>query len=287
MAESRTIFVAGATGNQGGAVARVLSANGFAVRGLTRNPDSSKAGLHRGQNIELVKGNLNDPGSIQKHLEGVYGIFSVQHFTEGVDKEISQGISLANLGREMGISHFLFSSALGADLHSGVPAFESKFKIENHIRSLGIPFTIIRPASLFENFLIPQVKKGILKGKLVQPLNRETVGQYVACEDIGKAALKIFQQPENFVGKSIPLSAEQWTTQEVADIFTKTLNRPVEYKKLPDLIVRIFLGRNLHTMFKWVNGAVRVDKKDIETSRALFPDLLSLSSWVAQHFQRS
>jgi uncharacterized protein YbjT (DUF2867 family) len=187
----------------------------------------------------------------------------------------------------MGISHFLFSSALGADLHSGVPAFESKFKIENHIRSLGIPFTIIRPASLFENFLIPQVKKGILKGKLVQPLNRETVGQYVACEDIGKAALKIFQQPENFVGKSIPLSAEQWTTQEVADIFTKTLNRPVEYKKLPDLIVRIFLGRNLHTMFKWVNGAVRVDKKDIETSRALFPDLLSLSSWVAQHFQRS
>ena len=219
------------------------------------------------------------------HLEGVHGIFSVQHFTEGVDKEVAQGIALANLAKEMGIRHFLYSSALGANLHSGVPAFESKFKIENHIQSLGIPYTILRPASLFDNFLIPQVKKGILKGKLVQPINRETVIQYVACDDIGKAALRIFQHTELFLNKAIPLSEEQLSTGEVAAVFTRTLNRPVEYKRLPDLIVRIFLGRNLYSMFKWVNGESHVDKKDIETSKALFPDLQNLSSWIKQHFQ--
>jgi uncharacterized protein YbjT (DUF2867 family) len=285
MAGGETIFVAGATGNQGGAVARVLAENGFSVKGLSRNPDSAKASQHRGPNISLVKGNLNEPSSIRKHLKGVHGIFSVQHFTEGVDKEVAQGIALANLAKEMGIKHFLYSSALGANLHSGVPAFESKFKIENHIQSLGIPFTILRPASLFDNFLIPQVKKGILKGKLVQPINRETVIQYVACDDIGKAALKIFQHPEQFLNKTIPLAEEQLSTGEVAEIFTKTLNRPVEYKRLPELIVRIFLGRNLYSMFKWVNSENHVDMKDIETSKSMFPDLQNLSSWIKQHFQ--
>ena len=285
MAEERTIFVAGATGNQGGAVARVLAANGFAVKGLTRNPDSSKANSHSGQNITLVKGNLDEPATIRRHLEGVYGIFSVQHFSGGVDREIAQGIALANLGREIGTKHFLYSSALGANLHSGVPGFESKFKIENHIHSLGIPFTIIRPASFFENFLIPQVKKGILKGNLVQPINRDTIIQYVACEDIGKAALKIFQHPEQFLGKALPLSHEQLSTEEVAEIFTKTLGRKIKYKRLPDLIVRIFLGRNLYKMFKWVNSENHTDRKDIESSKELIPDLQSLPSWIRQHFQ--
>jgi uncharacterized protein YbjT (DUF2867 family) len=287
MAGGKTIFVAGATGNQGGAVASFLSSNGFAVKGLSRKPDSSKARLHKGQNIELVKGNLNEPGSYRKHLEGVDGIFSVQHFKEGVDKEISQGIALANLAKESGIKHFLYSSVLGADLHSGVPAFESKFTIENHIRSLGIPFTIIRPATLFENFLIPQVKKGIDKGKLVQPINKDTVVQYLACADIGKAALRVFQQPENFLGKTIPLSAEQWSTGEVADIFSRSLNRSVEYKRLHDIIVRLFLGKNLYIMFKWVNAETRVDKKDIEIAKTMFPDLMSLSSWIDQFFKGS
>lgn len=285
MGGEETIFVAGATGNQGGAVARVLAENGFFVRGLTRNPDSAKARLHHGPNITLVKGNLNEPASIRKHLEGVQGIFSVQHFSEGVDKEIAQGIALANLAKEMGIKHFLYSSAQGANLHSGVPAFESKFKIENHIQSLGIPYTILRPASLFDNFLIPQVKKGILKGKLVQPINRETVIQYVACIDIGKAALKIFRHPEQFMNIAIPLAEEQLSTGEVAEIFSRTLNRPVEYKRLPDLIVRIFLGRNLYSMFKWVNSQNHIDKKDIESSKTMFPDLQNLSSWIRQHFQ--
>ena len=148
----------GGTGNQGGAVARNLSQQGFAIKVLTRNPNSERAKELKKINIELVKGDLNNSDTYREHLKDVYGIFSVQTFENGIDKEIKQGITLATLGKELGVKHFLYSSVSGAHLNSGVPHMESKFKIESHIRQLGLPFTIIRPTSLFENFLIPQVK---------------------------------------------------------------------------------------------------------------------------------
>ena len=70
------------------------------------------------------------------------------------------------MAKENGVKHFLYSSVIGADVHTGIPHWESKFQIENHIKQIGLSYTIIRPASLFENLLIPQVKSRLLKGKL-------------------------------------------------------------------------------------------------------------------------
>ncbi len=165
MINNKTIFVTGGTGNQGGAVARSLLHQGFTVKVLTRNTNSAKTQNLKKLNVELVKGDLNDASTYRNHLKDVYGIFSVQTFENGIKKEISHGITLATLGKEYGIQHFLYSSVFGADLNTGVPHMNSKFEIENHIKQTGLPFTIIRPTSLYENFLIPQVKKGILKGK--------------------------------------------------------------------------------------------------------------------------
>ena len=153
----KTIFVAGATGNQGGAVAASLIKNGFKIKVLTRKTDSAKAQNLQKPNVELVKGDLDDLSTFRNHLEGIDGIFSVQTFENGINKEIKQGIDLANLAKEYGASHFLYSSVAGADLNTGIPHFDSKFKIENHIKQLGLPYTIIRATSLFENFLIPQM----------------------------------------------------------------------------------------------------------------------------------
>ena len=168
----KTIFVTGATGNQGGAVAASLIKNGFKIKVLTRNVDSAKAQNFQKINVELIKGDLNDLNTYRYHLKDVDGIFSVQTFENGIDKEIKQGIDLSNLAKEYGVSHFLYSSVAGADLNTGIPHFESKYKIENYIKQLGLPYTIIRPSSLFENFLIPQVKRRILKGTLTSPINK-------------------------------------------------------------------------------------------------------------------
>lgn len=285
MTNNKIIFVTGGTGNQGGAVARSLSQHGFTVKVLTRNPNSAKSLRLKKLNIELVKGNLNNADTYREHLRDVYGIFSVQSFEEGVDKEINQGITLATLGKEQGIKHFLYSSVVGAPLNTGVPHMDSKFKIENYIKQTGLPFTIIRPTSLFENFLIPQVKKGILKGKLIQPINRDTIQQYIAAEDIGNAAVKIFLNSHEYLGRTISLASEQLSTQEVADTFSKVLNKKIEYKKLPVLITRLFLGKGLYKMFKWMNEKSIFSKEDIEATRKEFPSLLSLKDWIAMNFK--
>ena len=285
MANNKTIFVTGGTGNQGGAVARNLIEQGFTIKVLTRNPNSIKSENLKTMNIEVVKGDLNNADTYREYLKNVYGIFSVQTFENGVEKEINQGITLATLAKEFGIKHFLYSSVFGADLNSGVAHMESKFKIENHIKQIGLPFTIIRPTSLFENFLIPQVKKGILKGKLVQAIHRNTVLQYIAAEDIGKAAAKIFQESEMYLGKTIPLATEQLSTQEVADKFSEVLNKKIEYKKLPVLVTRLFLGKNLYKMFKWMTEISSFQKEVVDLTKKEFPNPISLKTWIERNFQ--
>jgi len=285
MANNKTIFVTGGTGNQGGAVARNLAQQGFGVKVLTRNTNSFKAKNLKKLNIELVQGDLNKPDTYRVHLKDADGIFSVQTFENGVHKEINQGITLATLGKELGTQHFLYSSVFGAQLNTGVRHIDSKCEIENHIKQIGLPFTIIRPTSLYENFLIPQVKKGILKGKLVQPIGRDTIQQYIAAEDIGKAAVKIFLNSNKYLGKTIPLATEQLNTWEVADTFSKVLNKKVNYKKLPVIITRLFLGKDLYKMFKWIEEKSIFQIEDVELTRKEFPNLLSLESWIRMNFK--
>ena len=285
MTNDKIIFVTGGTGNQGGAVARNLIQQGFIVKALTRNINSPKAQKLKDLSIKLVEGDLNNADTFREHLKDVYGIFSVQSFEKGIEKEITQGITLATLGKEYGVKHFLYSSVYGADQNTGVPHIDSKFKIENQVKQLGLPFTIIRPTSLYENFLIPQVKKGILKGKLVQPINRDTVQQYMAAEDIGKAAAKIFENTDHYLGKTIPLATEQLSTEEVADTFSTVLNKKITYQKLPTLITRLFLGKGLYKMFKWMNEKSVFKMEDVALSRKEFPNPLSLKSWIEMNFK--
>jgi uncharacterized protein YbjT (DUF2867 family) len=281
---NNTILVTGGTGNQGGAVAGNLAKNGFRVKVLTRDPSTPKAQKLKQLNIELLKGDLNNLDSYRPYLKDVDGIFSVQTFENGVQKEIDQGINLALAAKEAGIHHFVYSSTAGADMDTGVPHFESKWKIENCIRDTGLPFTIIRPASLYENFLLPQVKKNLLKGKLVQPINRDTTGQYVAAEDIGKVATEAFKNPGAFTGRIVPLATEQMTPAQLAETFSRALHKPVHYQKLPALITRLFLGKSLYKMFKWLDEKDLLPVKDLPACRQEFPFLLSLEDWIKMHF---
>ena len=90
MESAKSIFVTCATGNQGGAVARNLLAQGFRVKALTRNPDSQKAKNLKQLNAEVIKGDLNDPSNFAEHLKTANGVFSVLGFEFGIEKEIKQ-----------------------------------------------------------------------------------------------------------------------------------------------------------------------------------------------------
>ena len=283
----KTIFVTGATGNQGGAVAASLIKNGFTIKVLTRNVDSVKAQNLQKLNVELIKGDLNDLNTYRNHLKDVDGIFSVQTFENGIDKEIKQGIDLSNLAKEYGVNHFLYSSVAGADLNTGIPHFESKYKIENYIKQLGLPYTIIRPNSLFENFLIPQVRNRILKGKLSSPINRIKTQQFISAVDIGEISADIFLNKDRYLGKTITIGSEEMDMQQVAATFSEVLGKEISYQKFPMLIVRFVMGKDFYNMFKWINENDAVFIKDLELFKKENPNLLSLKQWIKINFKNN
>jgi uncharacterized protein YbjT (DUF2867 family) len=284
MPAEKTIFVCGATGKQGGAVVRNLIRQGFAVKALTRNKDAAKAAFLTPPNVELIQGNLDNPSTYHQHLRNTDGVFALLDFTQGISREIRQGIDLANCAKENGVNLFLYSSVVGADLHTGIPHWESKLQIENHIKQIGLSYTIIRPSSLYENFLISQVKSRLIKGKLVVPLHKSKVQQYISAEDIGRIATNIFLNPEKYKGQTINLAGEQMNGVEAAEIFSKVWNKQVRYQQLPGIIARLAMGKDLYTMFNWINKNDVLFVKDLEVVKKEFPGLMTLEEWIKKYF---
>jgi uncharacterized protein YbjT (DUF2867 family) len=285
MNNSKTIFVTGATGNQGGAVARSLLKNGFRVKALTRNPTSPRAQYLKNLKAEIIQGDLNDPKSFRSHLENIDGLFSVQTFVSGIEKEIKQGCNLIDLAKEFRVPHFLYSSVSGADLQTGIPHWESKYKIERYLKASGIVFTIIRPTSLFENFLIPQVHSRLIKGKLVSPVNGDVVQQFISADDIGNISVLIFNDLQKFRDLTITLAAEQMDLREAASCFSDVLGKKVVYQKLPMIITRLVMGKDLFKMFKWVNENGGVLIKDLNVFRQEYQNMTSLKDWIRSNFE--
>jgi uncharacterized protein YbjT (DUF2867 family) len=284
MERTKTFFVTGATGNQGGAVVRNLLTRGFRVKALTRNPENTKAKKLKDTKAEIIKGDLNEPLGFAEQLKDVDGIFSVQTFENGIKKEIQQGIALADLAKQYAVPHFVYSSVIGSDAHTGIPHWESKFIVENHVKNLGLQYTIIRPSSLYENFLIPQVKSRILKGKLVTPADANTVQQFISAEDIGKITTEVFVNLEHYIGRTMVVAAEQLNMHEVTNIFSEALGKKIEYSKLPALITRLAMGKDLYKMFTWINKNDAVFLKDINAFKKEFPGLLDLKTWIRRQF---
>lgn len=284
MQATKKIFVTGATGNQGGAVVRNLLNKGFHVISLVRNPAASAAKIVAHENLEIIKGDLDDPASYREHLNNADAVFCNLIFTEGVDKEIKQGFNLFNLSKEKNIDHFVYSSVIGCDLNTGIPHWESKFKIENHIKSSGIGYTIIRPSSLYENFLIPDVKNRIIKGKLVLTTHKNKVQQFISSEDVGSVAATVFSDPGKYQGITITLAAEQMDGEQLAALFSKVLGKEIKFQLLPMFITRLVMGNNLAKMFRWINNNDALFVKDIPALKNEFPGMLSLEEWIKDHF---
>lgn len=283
MDSRKVIFVTGATGNQGSGTAIDLAEKGFSVIALVRKIDSpnTKKLVHPG--IRLVEGDLDNPLSYSQHLKNIDGAFALFTYLKGTKKEIEQAHSFIDAAKEMKVPFLLYSSVIGADSNSGIPHWESKNNIEQYIKSSGIPFTIIRPASLYQNFLIPDVRKRIVKGNLVMPVRKDKVQQFIGAEDIGKISTQIFLNPEKFIGRTLTVAADEMDMQSAAATFSDVLGKQIKYSKLPGLLTRIFMGKDLHTMFNYVNDNDVCYVKDMKTVKSEFPFLTPMREWISKN----
>ncbi len=147
---SKTVLVTGATGSQGGAVARELLKKKFNVRAMTRNPDGEAANALKALGADIVKADFENTESLKNAVAGAWGVFSVQNTWEsGAEKEIEHGIKLASVAKDAGVEHFVYTSVQSADRNTGVPHFDSKFEIEKAVRKTGFPYIYNITSCLF------------------------------------------------------------------------------------------------------------------------------------------
>jgi len=269
--EKRLILVTGATGNQGGAVIRHLREKGFAVRALTRDLDKPAArALANQTGVEIARGDYEDKPSLLRALEDVYGVFAVQTpYEKGADAEIQQGIDLIDAAHNSEISHFIYSSVGSADQNTGIPHFDSKWKIEEHLRKTGMPYTIVRPVYFMENWL--GMKDQIAHGELKLPLTPETILQQVSVEDIGAFVTMAFEHPGKWQGTATDLAGDELFIDQIAQTFQAS------YSQVPWEDFEKQAGHEMAVMFRWFQDVGY--HADIPALRLEMPNLMNFERW--------
>ena len=235
MTDQKFILVTGATGQQGGAVARELLANGYRVRAMTRKPDSAPMRELVKLGAEAIQGDLDDVASLKRAAQGAWGLFAVQNTWEaGVEKEEVQGKRLAEVAKAAGVQHFVYASVGSAHRRTGIPHFENKSRVEETVRGLGFPsYTIIRPVFFMENWLSPWFKPGIAQGKLMIGLAPATVLQMIAVEDIGKYGLLAFKKHAELNGRALDIAGDEKNMPETAQILSKAAGKKIVFEAVP------------------------------------------------------
>ena len=156
MTTKRRVLVTGATGQQGGAVARALLSRGHRVKALTRKRDGDAARQLRSEGADVVVGDLGDATAILEAAGDVGTMFLMGNVNEtGAEEETRQGIIAADAAKAAGVGHLIYSSVADSNKKTGIPHFDSKYLVEKHIAGLGIPYTISAPASFMENIVAP------------------------------------------------------------------------------------------------------------------------------------
>ncbi len=276
----RLILVTGATGHQGSAVLRHLREKQFAVRAMTRDANSPTGGKLMHPGGEVVSGDLNDPDSVARAVSDCFGVYSVQAMASP-DEEIKQGKTLIDAANRADVSHFVYSSAHGADANTGVPHFESKGQIETHLRNSGLAYTIFRPASFMENWL-GQRDQILQNGALSLPLKPETLMQLVSTDDIGAFVTRAFEKTGHWNNRAFDLAGDQLSVAQIAAELGRASNQEIKYNQVPWDAFEQAAGSDLTKMFRSFEEPRQLI--DIAAVRAEDPQLLTFERWLAKYW---
>ena len=226
---------------------RSLQKKGFKLRALVRDPNSDQARQLMGYGEAVFQGSLDDPDSLMRTMDGVYGVFSVQPYTAN---EIQQGVAFIEAAQRQGVSHFVYSSVGSADEDTGIPHFESKHKVEEHLRSSGLQYSILRPVFFMENWQ-RAFGESIRSGQLQQPLSPTANLQMIAVDDIGAFAALAFEHPGKWKNRTISLAGGELSMQQIADEFSRVTARDVKYVQVSWDQFEKNMGRELTVMYHW------------------------------------
>ncbi|GAA3469765.1 NmrA/HSCARG family protein [Nonomuraea roseola] len=271
----KPILVTGATGRQGGATTARLLEAGWPVRALVRDPDAPAAKALEAEGAELRVGNLDDPGSLAEAVAGVHGVFGVTPDDLEVEREVRRGRALVDAAAAAGVSHFVFASVGGAERGTGIPYWESKWRIEQHIRALGLPATILRPVRFMENHTIPGLPVGgIVDGELRHLFDPDTPVQLIAVADIGVFSRLAFTHPQDYIGQAVEIAGDELTPDQAVELISRSLGRKITYRQVA------VDGLGLGEVERTFPGGRGLWRADIAALRERHPGLLDFETWL-------
>jgi uncharacterized protein YbjT (DUF2867 family) len=278
MGKKLVVVVTGGTGNQGGAVVKSLLERGHEVRAVTRSTDSAKARELASAGVTLVRASLEDTAALTKALAGATSLFAMTTpFEGGTKTETRQGISAADAAKAAGV-HLVFTSVGSANRQTGVPHFDSKYEVEEHIAKTGVRATVLGPAYFMENLLFG--KEQLAKGVYAAPLPPTRKLAQVAVADIGAVAVRLLEDPGRFVGKRFDLGSDELTGNDVVAILARVTGRPFSYFQVPLDVIRQRMGDDGAKMYEWFDRVgYTVDRAAL---RREFPDVVfhDFESWA-------
>ena len=276
------ILVFGATGQQGGSVADTLLKAGEPVRVLVRNPASQKAAALAARGAELVQGDLSDPASMREAMTGARGVFSVQpSSTTGTlsdEDEVRYGISVADLAVQSGVGQLVYSSVSAVGNNpTGMGHFDSKARIEAHILTLPMTWTIVRPVTFMDMLVMPGF--GLDEDRFTFFTARNQHMQLLAVEDIGRFVAPIFADPARFAGQTFEIASDIVTGAKIEAAFSKAAGRSIAYSRFPDAVLAAnpFLGG----LTALLDSGPLAGHADLEVMRQINPRIQSFDTWLA------
>lgn len=312
MSDKKIMVVLGATGAQGGGLARAIlddPSGGFAVRAVTRKPDSDKAKALAKAGAEVVAADMDDVASLEKAFQGAYGAFCVTNFWEHLspEKEMAQAANMAEAAKKTGLQHVIWSTL--DDTREKVPLsdnrmptlmekykvphFDGKGEADRYFSDKGVPTTWLLTSFYWDNMIFFGMgpKKGP-DGKLALTLpmgDKKLTG--MAAEDIGKCAYSIFKRGKEFIGKKVGIAGEHLTGSEMAAEMTKALGKPVVYNAVSFEAYRGFGfpgAEDLGNMFQYYHdfNDEFCGSRDIAFSRNLNPSLQNFEAWLEKNKDR-
>lgn len=312
MATKKTIAIVGATGAQGGGLARAIlddPDSPFRARALTRKPDSEAARDLARKGAEVVEADLDDVESLKRAFDGAWGAYCVTPFWEHMspEKERAQAANMAEAAAAAGLEHVIWSTfedtrdqvPLDDDRmptlqeRYKVPHFDAKAEADEEFRRRDVPTTFLRTSFYWDNMINfgahPQRgEDGVLA--LVMPMGDAKLPG-IAAEDIGRTAYGVYKSGAEYVGRTVGIAGEHLTGAEMAEALTDALGEEVRYNDVPPEVYRSFDfpgADDLGNMFQFKRdfNEVYVGRRSVEETGSLNPSLQSFDQWLERNADR-
>jgi uncharacterized protein YbjT (DUF2867 family) len=224
---------------------------------------------------------MGDAAALDRLMDGAHGVYAVtDFFRNGLLKEVAQGCAIADAAARAKVSHYVCSSISLAERGTNIPYLDAKARIEQHVKKIGLPATVLRPTLFMEDLTQMKYAPPVWWGTVRRVIGPDTRVLWVAVDDVGAVAAKVLAAPAPFIGRELTLAGDYRSITEAREIFRAVDGKVPLAIPLPVWIWRRFINADLPPLWEWLARNPVHPGSDIETLRGVHPGLMNMETWL-------